>query len=78
MLILNINGQETLLKNYIIAIEESFVTEFSIYAEDFGEALELAEQKYNSGTFVVPRKDVAHKQMATMAPEGEETEWILF
>ena len=78
MLILNINGQETLLKNYIIAIEESFVTEFLIYAEDFGEALELAEQKYNSGMFVVARKDVAHKQMATMAPEGEETEWILF
>ena len=78
MLILNINGEEILLKKYRIAIEESFITEFSVYAEDFGDALELAEQKYNSGEFVVARKDVAHKQMATMAPEGEESEWILF
>ena len=78
MLIININGKVKLLNNYTIAIEESFISEFTVYAEDVGDALELAEQKYYSGEFIVSRKDVAHKQMATMAPEGEESEWILF
>ena len=38
-------------KKFVVAIEETVVKEFEVYAKNEDEALEMAEKKYISGEF---------------------------
>lgn len=64
------------MKKFIIAIEETVVQEFEVMAEDSIEALEIAEQKYRKGEFVLEPGEVQFRQMASV--EDEPTEWMEF
>ena len=65
-------------KKFILAIEELVIKEFSVYANNVDEALELAKQKYKSGEFVLEPGEVTYKQMAITKPEDDATEWVEF
>ncbi len=64
------------MKKFIIAIEETVVQEFEVMAEDSIEALEIAEQKYRKGEFVLEPGEVQFRQMASVG--DEPTEWMEF
>jgi len=66
------------MKKFIIAIEETAVKEFEITADDFGEALSIAEKKYKDGVFVLDSGEVQFKQMSVVYPQDEATEWTEF
>lgn len=66
------------MKKYIIAIEETIVEEFEIEANDFGEALDIAAEKYRKGEIVLCSGEVQFKQMAVVKPNCESTEWSEF
>lgn len=63
---------------FVIAIEEVVSQNFEVEAEDAGEAIEIAEEKYKKGEFVLEPGNLMYKQMAVMEPEGEACEWVLF
>ena len=65
---------------FVIDIEEMIVSSFEVEAETMEEAMEIAEEKYWDGEFVVgPDADVAARQMRA-STEGfeEQTEWTEF
>ena len=64
------------MKKFTIAIEETVVQEFEVWAEDCFEALGIAEEKYNKGEFVLAPREVQFRQMASV--EDESTEWMEF
>lgn len=64
------------MKKFIIAIEETVVQEFEVIADDSIEALEIAEQKYRKGEFVLEPGEVQFRQMASVGVDP--TEWIEF
>lgn len=64
------------MKKFIIAIEETVVQEFEVMAEDSIEALEIAEEKYHKGEFVLEPGEVQFRQMASVG--DEPTEWMEF
>lgn len=66
------------MTKYTIAIEETVVEEFEIEANDFGEALEIAAEKYRKGEIVLRPGEVQFKQMAVVKPDCESTEWSEF
>ena len=66
------------MKKYTIAIEETIVDEFEIEANDFNEAMNIAEEKYRKGEFVLSPREVQFKQMAVISPSCERTEWNEF
>ncbi len=66
------------MKKYTVAIEETIVQEFEVEANDFGEALDIAEEKYRKGEFVLCPGEVHFKQMAVVKPNCEATEWKEF
>lgn len=66
------------MKKYTIAIEETIVDEFEIEANDFNEAMNIAEEKYRKGEFVLSPGEVQFKQMAVISPSCERTEWNEF
>ena len=66
------------MKTYTIAIEETIVEEFEIEANDFGEALDIAAEKYRKGEIVLYPREVQFKQMAVLKPDCESTEWVEF
>lgn len=60
-----------------ITIEEHIVQTFEVEAVDMEEAMEIAEEKYYNGEFVLDSSEVQAKLM--MADDGEyETEWCEF
>lgn len=61
---------------YTIAIEETVVEEFEIEANDIGEALDIANEKYRNGEIVLCPGDIQFKKMSVVKPES--TEWIEF
>ena len=63
---------------FVVAIEETVVQDFEIYAEDGYEAIEKAKEKYRSGEFVLEPGNVTFRQMSLNKPEDEESEWIEF
>ena len=66
-------------KKFFINIEEMVVATFEVEAEDMEEAMEIAEEKYWSGEFVVAPGDVAARQMrASNEDFSEQTEWTEF
>ena len=64
------------MKKFTIAIEETVVQEFEVWAEDCFEALDIAEEKYNNGEFVLEPSEPQFRQMASVG--DEPTEWIEF
>lgn len=67
-----------MIKKYIVTIEETVSQNFEVEAENAEQAMELAEEKYQSGEFVLEPGEVCFKQMAIMKPDSEATEWIEF
>lgn len=69
----------TIKKKFIVDIEEAVVSSFEVEAETMEEAMEIAEEKYWSGEFVVCPGDVAARQMrASNEDFSEQTEWTEF
>ncbi len=64
------------MKKFIIAIEETVVQEFEVWAEESCEALNIAEEKYKKGEFILDKDEVEFRQMASVG--DEPTEWIEF
>ena len=62
-----------------ITIEEHISKSFYVEAEDTGEAMEIAEEKYKNGEFVVEPSTPTAKLMMAEDPETDETtEWVEF
>lgn len=61
-----------------IAIEETFGKEFEIEADNFYEAIKIAENKYINGEIALLQKECKFKQMSVVYPKNEITEWIEF
>ena len=62
-----------------VTIEEHISKSFYIEAEDTGEAMEIAEEKYKSGEFIVdPCAPTARLMMAEDTENDEMTEWVEF
>ena len=66
------------MNKYIITIEEVIDEDFVVFAEDAEQAMEIAEEKYESGEFVLEQNNVTFRQMAISQPEDEATEWVEF
>lgn len=63
---------------YVIAIEEMLSECFEVDATTAENAMQIAEEKYNNGKFVLEPGNLVCKQMAVMSPENETTEWVEF
>ena len=63
---------------YTITIEETVAKDFEVEANDAEEAYKIAEQKYNSGEFVLDPGECQFRQIAVTAPNDEATEWREF
>lgn len=63
---------------YTITIEETVAKDFEVEADSAEEAYEIAEQKYESGEFVLDPGECQFKQIAITAPNDEATEWKEF
>lgn len=62
-----------------ITIEEHISQTFEIEAADTSEAMEIAEEKYKSGEFIVePSTPTARLMMAENPETDETTEWVEF
>lgn len=67
-------------QTFIVDIEETIVKGFVVEATDMAEAMEIAEEKYFNGDFVLGGDaDVAYRQMRASTEDFKETtEWIEF
>ena len=75
-----VNLEETKMSKFKIIIEEHISQTFEVEATDIGEAMEIAEQKYDAGEFVV---DVFNAPTAKLMMAEDEygvecTEWTEF
>lgn len=62
-----------------ITIEEHISQEFEVEAIDIGEAMEIAQEKYNNGEFVLEPGNLTAKLMMAEDKYGVEcTEWEEF
>ena len=59
---------------YTITIEETVAKDFEVETNDAEEAYEIAEQKYNSGEFVLDPGECQFRQIAITKPSKEATE----
>ena len=59
---------------YTITIEETCTKDFNIEADGAEEAYETAEQKYESGEFVLDPGECQFMQIAITGPRDESTE----
>lgn len=66
------------MKKYVIVIEEIVSKKFLVEAKDAEEAMEIAEEKYENGEFVLDPGNLVAKQMAITEPDDEATEWCEF
>lgn len=67
------------MKKFKITIEEHISQTFEVEATDIGQAMEIAQQKYNAGEFVVePNTPTAKLMMAEDQESDEITEWEEF
>lgn len=67
------------MKTFKIHIEETISDTFTVEAETMEEAMEIAEEKYEGGEFVVmPQAPTCKLMMAECDEDGESTEWVEF
>ena len=67
------------MKDFLISIEEHICKDFHVEANDIEEAMEIAEEKYKKGEFVVQPGEVQTKLMSVYEPETmDNTEWKEF
>ena len=66
------------MKKFIIAIEETVVDEFEVEANSAEEAMEIAQENYRNGEFVLEPGEVTFKQMSVVKPSEESTGWVEF
>jgi len=66
------------MKIFKITIEEHISGTFEVEANDIEEAMEVAEEKYNNGEFVLEPGEVNTKLMMADDGEGNCTEWKEF
>lgn len=64
------------MPKYTITIEEMVSQDFEIEAATADEAMEIAEQKYRDGEFVLEPGNLVCTQMAITDPSNEATEWM--
>lgn len=72
------NIGSTEMKKFVIAIEETIVQDFYVIAENCEQAINIAEEKYKKGEFVLEPGILCSKQMAVLSPADEVTEWTEF
>jgi hypothetical protein len=67
-------------QKFIVDIEEAIVNSVEVEADNIIEAMEIAEEKYNKGEFVLGGDaDVAYRQMRASSEDFmETTEWTEF
>lgn len=61
-----------------VAIEESVVQEFDVFANDTGEAIDSAITKYRAGEFVLKPCLPQFRQIAVSYPSSDTSEWMEF
>ena len=66
------------MTKYTIAIEETIVTEFEVFADNTAVAMRIAEKKYKEGDFILNPGEVQFTQMSVVNPSDETTEWCEF
>lgn len=67
------------MQKFKITIEEHISDTFEVEANDIGEAMEIAQEKYRKGEFVLEPGKVTAKLMTAEDEDGEEcTEWKEF
>lgn len=73
---------KVVLKNYKptiqVTIEEIVSQTFEVEADDIDEAMEIAEEKYWNGEFVLDPGEVVARQMMADDGHGDCTEWTEF
>ena len=65
-------------ETFYITIEEHYTQTFRVQAEDIGEAMDIAEHKYQSGELVVHtgQEPQATLMMAEDESGEDSTEWV--
>ena len=66
------------MTKYTIAIEETIVKEFEVFADNTAVAVRIAEKKYKEGDFILNPGEVQFTQMSVVNPSDETTEWCEF
>ena len=67
------------MEKFYITIEEHYTQVFQVKAEDIEEAMEIAEERYESGEFMVETDEPQVTLMMAEDESGEEsTEWVEF
>lgn len=68
----------TTMKTFMVTIEEHVSQTFAVETNDIEEAMEIAEEKYNNGEFVLEPGVVNAKLMMADDGDGDCTEWTEF
>lgn len=71
------NNKREMKKKFTIRIEEHISQTFEVDAEDIGEALRIAEDKYRNGEIVLDNANVSARLMMA-ENDSEATEWVEF
>ena len=71
------NNKREIKKKFTIRIEEHISQAFEVDAEDIGEAMQIAEDKYRNGEIVLDNTNVSARLMMA-ENDSEATEWVEF
>lgn len=71
------NNKREMKKKFTIRIEEHISQTFEVDAEDIGEAMQIAEDKYRNGEIVLDNANVSARLMMA-ENDSEATEWVEF
>ena len=66
------------MKKFTIAIEESYVKEFDVYAENDEEAMTKLENEYYDDKLDLSGMVISNRQMSIVAPDDEAMDWVEF
>ncbi len=63
---------------FIVWIQETVTDGFTVEAKNEEEALEIAQEKYRKGEFVLEPGELLEKQICAVSPDGKCTDWQEF
>ena len=67
------------MPKFKVTIEEHVSETFEVEANDIEEAMNIAEDKYNNGEFVLEPGNLTYKNMMAESDDGKDvTEWVEF